>query len=714
MNHDTDLHRFSRRRFLQGTAMFGLLAGLESLAPAFAWDRTGNLDAKRTTAGNADVFDLTIRRSPLTIGGRAANPITINGSVPGPLIRLREGRDAILRVTNALDEDTSIHWHGILLPPEMDGVPGVSFAGIRPGETFEYRYPVRQSGTYWYHSHSGLQEQLGHYGPLVIDPAEPEPFAYDRDYVVMLSDWTFDDPHHVFANLKKAEGYYNYQKRTVRDFFQDVSTKGWKRAWQDWAMWGQMRMSSRDILDVTGSEYTYLINGLPTESNWTALFRPGEKVRLRFINGSAMTFFDVRIPGTRMTVVAADGQNVAPVPVDEFRIGVAETYDVIVEPQDERAYAIFAEAMDRSGFVRATLAPREGMVAPIPERRTKVVERGMESMGMDHSMHGMDAGMDHSMHGMGTDHAAMGHGAPGGGAMDHSAMGSGGGAMDHSAMEMGSGAATMDHSTMPMGPGAETGTAAGAGGMDHSGMSTGSGAGGMDHSGMAMGSGAQAMDHSGMDHSAMGHGAGAAGRAPMAAGAAAAGMAMGSTAGHGQAEWVLAGRKVTHGADNHGPGAAMVAMNPQYRMDDPGVGFEDVTHKVLVYDDLRALQPWPDRRPPERELELHLTGNMERYMWSFDGKKFSEVDYIRFHHGERLRLILVNDTMMDHPIHLHGMWMELENRHGDYRPRKHTISLKPGEMLSALITADAPGDWAFHCHLLYHMKAGMFRVVTVA
>lgn len=678
----------TRRRFLQGTAMMGLLGGLQGLAPAYAWEKTGNLVAPKQTGGNADLFDLQIGRTPLSIGGRPANPITVNGSIPGPLIRLREGRDAVLRVTNHLDEDTSIHWHGILLAPEMDGVPGVSFAGIRPGETFEYRYPVRQSGTYWYHSHSGMQEQLGHYGPLIIDPAEPESIAYDRDYVVMLSDWTFDDPHRVFAKLKKSEGYYNYQKRTVGDFFRDVREKGWDQAWQERGMWGKMRMSSRDILDVTGHEYTYLINGLPSESNWTALFRRGEKVRLRFINGSAMSFFDVRIPGLKMTVIAADGQPVEPVPVDEFRIGVAETYDVIVEPSEDRAYAIFAEAMDRSGFVRASLAPREGMVAPVPERRTKVVERGMDSMGMDHDMdmaHGneqamnmeggqaasgtMDAG--HGDHAMGTAGADQGSHAVG------AAEASG---ADHGSHAMGVAEASgMDHGSHAMG-------AAEASGADHGSHAMGAAeASGMDHGSHSM----EAAEASGMDH----------------------GSAHGSAAATG---WVLAGRDIGHGPDKHGPGAAMVADKPQYRMDDPGVGFEDVRHKVLVYDDLRSLHPWPDQREPQRELELHLTGNMERYMWSFDGKKFSEVDHIRFHHGERLRLILVNDTMMDHPIHLHGMWMELENKHGRNRPRKHTISLKPGEMLSAQITADAKGSWAFHCHLLYHMEAGMFRVVTVA
>ena len=579
----------SRRDFLRQTTALGLLAGLESLAPAWAWQKSGNTAADRQVAGDSDIFELAIRRQPLRIDGREARPITLNGSIPGPLIRLREGREAVLRVTNQLEEDTSIHWHGILLPAGMDGVPGVSFPGIAPGETFEYRYPVRQSGTYWYHSHSGLQEQLGHYGPLIIEPLDPEPFDYGRDYVVLLSDWTFDDPHHVLANLKKSEGYYNYHKRTVDDFFRDVEETGWGAAWRKSAMWGEMRMSSRDILDVSGHGYTYLINGLPSTSNWTGLFRPGEKIRLRFINGSAMSFFDVRIPGLKMTVVMADGQPVEPVPVDEFRIGVAETYDVIVEPPDERAYTLFAEAIDRTGYVRATLAPRPGMSAPVPEPRQAPVERSMAAMGMGQMMDAAHAGM----------HTGM-------------------------------------HST-----------------------------------------------------------------------------AMQQTAGDN--DWVLAGREITHGPNDHGPGAAMVAHNPQNRMDDPGVGLEQAPdHRILVYNDLRSLGLWPDQRDPEREIELHLTGNMERYMWSFDGNKFSEVaGPVRFNYGERLRLILVNDTMMDHPIHLHGMWMELENQHGRHRPRKHTLVLKPGEMLSARITADAPGDWAFHCHLLYHMEAGMFRVVSV-
>jgi len=603
MNNDfAPVGPMSRRQFLQAAAAMGLLTGLGGLVPAPARAAVGNLEAPRRTVGDADEFDLVIERTPLGIGGRvSAQPITVNGSIPAPLIRLREGREAVLRVTNRLDETTSIHWHGILLPPEMDGVPGVSFAGIAPGQTFEYRYPVKQSGTYWYHSHSGLQEQLGHYGPLVAEPAEPEPFAYDRDYAVVLSDWTFDDPASVLRKLKVAEGYYNYNQRTVGDFFRDVETMGWDAARDKALMWGTMRMSSRDLLDVTGAEYTYLMNGQPAAANWTGLFAPGERVRLRFINASAMSFFDVRIPGLPMTVVSADGQHVRPVETDEMRLGVAETYDVIVEPTG-RAHTIMAESMDRSGHVRGTLAVREGLEAPVPAPR-RPPERGMDSMGMDH---GSMAGME-------------------GDAM---------GGMSEEGM-------------------AEHGTA----GAD------------MDHDGM------QSMNGD---------------RVP------------------------TAGRRVSHGPDNHGPGAAMVAMNPRSRLDETGVGFEGVEHRVLTYSQLESIDGWPDRRPPAREIELHLTGNMERYMWSFDGRKFSEVDGpVHFNHGERLRLILVNDTMMDHPIHLHGMWMELETGATPYRPRKHTISIKPGEMVSALITADAAGDWAFHCHLLYHMKAGMFRVVSV-
>lgn len=625
----------SRRHFLRNMTSMSVLAalyGYGGITPALAWPQAGLHEAERHIDGDTDVFDLVIDRTPMKIDGKPANPITINGTTPGPAIRMREGRNVRLRVTNNLDESTSIHWHGILLPFQMDGVPGVSFKGIAPGETFEYFYPVKQSGTYWYHSHSGLQEQLGHHGPLIVEPAEPEPFDYDRDYVVMLSDWTFENPDEVFRHLKAAEGYYNYQKRTVVDLLEDIQTKGWAQTMRERAMWGEMRMSSRDLLDVTGSTYTYLINGRSPRDNWTGLFKPGERVRLRFINGSAMSFFDVRIPGLKMTVVEADGQPIEPVPIDEFRIGVAEVFDVIVEPQDEQAYTIFAEAMDRSGFAAATLATEVGLRAAIPARRP-MPERGMEAMGMDMSdmdMGGMDMGGGGDMgmdsqaasSDMAGDHAMSGHDSP-------------------------SGDTTTGQMTMSNEAAQDS-----------------------------------AMDMPNRDENT---------------------------------PWPLADRKISHGPHDHGPGAAMVSEHPRNRMDDPGIGLENTPdHKVLVYDDLRARAPWPDRREPEREIELHLTGNMQRYMWSFDGKKFSEVDGpILFHHGERLRLILVNDTMMDHPIHLHGMWMELENRHGDYRPRKHTVSLKPGEMLSARISADAKGDWAFHCHLLYHMEAGMFRVVSV-
>jgi len=552
-------------------------------------------------SGPDNTIDLTIGRMPKIFDGKSGEAIGINGTVPGPLVRLREGEDVLLRVTNKLEETTSIHWHGILLPFQMDGVPGVSFDGIAPGETFEYRYPVRQNGTYWYHSHSGLQEQLGHYGPLVIDPAGEDPVEYDREYPVVLSDWTFEDPHRVLSNLKKSEGYYNFQRRTLDEFFKDASNKGFGNALKDYLAFGRMRMSATDISDVTGATYTYLMNGRGPESNWNPLFTPGEKVRLRFINAAAGSFFDVRIPGLKMTVVQADGQNVEPVPVDEFRIGIAETYDVIVEPEDDRAYTIFAESIDRSGFARGTLSSRKGMIAPVPEPRPRP-KRTMKDMGMNMNM-------------------------------------------DMGGMTMegeGSGMSGMDHDN-------------GHGGME------------MNHDDMSM---------SGSD---------------------------------------MASEPVRHGPDDHGMGAAAVADFQFDRLDEPGIGLNGTDRKVLVYRDLKSLEPNIDERGPGREVELHLTGNMERYMWSFDGKQFHEVDGpIEFKHNERLRLTLVNDTMMEHPIHLHGMWMELENGNGIYNPRKHTLLVQPAQRISALITPRDKGRWAFHCHILYHMEMGMFRVVQVS
>ncbi|TGY88201.1 copper resistance system multicopper oxidase [Marinicauda algicola] len=592
----------NRRNFLATGAAGGL--AISGLLPA--WARSGGGLAPQNVLSGT-VFDLTIGRTPVRIDGRPGRGITINGTIPAPLLRWREGDEITLRVTNTLDSDTSIHWHGILIPFQMDGVPGVSFPGIRPGETFTYRFPVRQAGTYWYHSHSGLQEQLGHYGPIVIDPAGPDPVEFDREYVIVLSDWTFMDPHRLFDELKKSADSLNYQKRTFADFLADVSEDGLGDAIAQRDMWARMRMMRTDISDVTGATYTYLINGHGPEDNWTAVFNRGERVRLRIINASAMSLLNFRIPGLPMTVVQADGLNVQPVETDEFQIGVAETYDVVVEPREDRAYAIVAEAIDRSGMGVATLAPRPGMRAEAPPLR----ERPLLTM--------TDMGMGgHAGHG-----SAMGAGA--GMAMDH---GSGG---DHSAME---------------------------------------------HDGPAHG----AMDHGSMDHGAM------------------AGGATGMVEHH----------------HPQGPGVANVAMAPVSRLDEPGIGLDDVPHRALSYAQLRSLDPNPDTRAPGREIELHLTSNMERYMWSFDGVRFSEVvEPIVFHQDERLRLTMVNDTMMPHPIHLHGMFFDVVNHEGDHRPRKHTIIVKPGERLSVDITANEVGDWAFHCHLLYHMHAGMMQVVSV-
>jgi len=573
----------------------------------------------------------------MNVAGKSAFPITLNGSMPGPLIRLREGQRAQINVTNALKTDTSIHWHGIILPENMDGVPGISFPGIKSGETFNYQFDVAQNGTYWYHSHSGFQEQIGHLGPLVIDPADGD-IGADREHVILLSDWTFEDPHQVYRNLKLSEGYYNYQQRTISDTFEDIKKQGLAETWKQRGMWESMRMSSRDILDVTASTYTYLLNGRDSATNWTALYKPGEKVRLRIINGSAMSFFDFRIPGLEMIVVAADGQPVKPIVVDEFRIGVAETYDVIIQPKDSRPYTFFAESMDRSGYVRGTLATEIGQQAEVPKLRP-TPERGMEDMG----------GMEGMSHGTAT-MEGMNHEAGNIKDVNHDPGGMKG--MNH------------DMSNMDMEPA-----------MDGMAMSH-------DTSQMKIDSNSD----QGMIPSEQG-----------------------MTSNRPTAPII----SIKHTKEGYGPGNSMTAENPISRLNEPGIGLENVTHRVLVYGDLIGAHPWPDEREPQRQIELHLTGNMERYMWSFDGVKFDEVDGpIVFNHGERLRLILVNDTMMEHPIHLHGMWMELENGQNP-RPRKHTISLKPNEVVSLQISADAPGSWAFHCHLLYHMEAGMFRVVSV-
>ena len=625
----------TRRVLLRTTASAGAFAAFQGLLPAWARSPEG-LQVPREPVTGSREFDLVVGRTAIQVDGRQSQAVTVNGSMPAPLLRFREGETVTLRVRNELDEPTSIHWHGILLPFEMDGVPGVTFPGIPPGETFVYQYPVTQSGTYWYHSHTGLQEQLGHHGPLIVDPVGADPVAYDREHVIVLADWMFENPYAVLARLKKQSDYSNYQRRTVGDFFRDVSRNGLGATVENRRMWGRMRMAPTDIADVTGHLYTHLMNGQGPETGWTGLFTPGERMRLRFINAAALTYFNLRIPGLPMTVVQADGQNVEPVTVDELQMAVAETFDVIVEPLEGRAYTIFAESMDRTGYALGTLTPRDGMTAAVPELR-EPPQRTMIDMGME--MDGMNMSGDGGME-MGAPSAAGGMDMPG---------------MDMPTTE-GAEMPAAGAMPMPVGGGAPVG---------------------------------EQMEMPGMNMS-------------MADGNATEGMA-------------AAGPIVArHGPDGHGPGNIGVAEGQRNRLGEPGTGLQGVGHRVLLYTDLRALEPY-NQQPPDREIELHLTGNMERYMWSFDGVKFSEVTGpIPFQHGERIRLTMVNDTMMEHPIHLHGMWMELENGHGEHLPRKHTISVKPAERLSVLINADAPGRWAFHCHFLYHMDMGMFRVVEVS
>lgn len=571
----------SRRSFVTGAVAGGSLLAL-------GVDSRGAEDihvnpAPQILTGNR--FDLRIGFQRVNFTGRNRLATAVNGTVPGPVLRWREGERVTLRVRNDLAADSSIHWHGMVLPAGMDGVPGVSFDGIQPGETFQYEFDVIQSGTYWYHSHSGFQEQTGLYGALVIDPVEPEPFSYDRDYVVMLSDWSDQAPEDIYATLKKLSHYYNFRSRTAGDLWRDLQKYGLGDTWRTRAMWNQMRMNDRDISDVTGYSYTFLMNGQAPALGWTALFKKGEKVRLRVINGAAMSFFDVRIPGLQMTVVAADGQYIDPVTVDEFRIGVAETYDVIVEPKDDVAYTIFAQSMDRTGYARGTLTPDPRLTAPVPQLDPTPI--------LTHADMGMGAGTGH-------DHAAMAH-------------------------------AQMNH-----GP-------------------------------------SSAIAKAGQGSSA----------------------------------------PVVHQPSEYGPQVDMHAPNPEFRLDDPGVGLRNNGRRVLTYADLRHLHSTPDPRDPTREVQLHLTGNMSRYMWSMDGIKFTDAEPLHVKYGERLRITFINDTMMHHPMHMHGIWSDLETGDGAHIPRKHTVVVQPGAKISYLITADAMGEWAYHCHLLYHMP-GMFRRVIVS
>jgi FtsP/CotA-like multicopper oxidase with cupredoxin domain len=557
----------ARRQFITGASALAAMATL----PATPRAQADTLFDPIIPPNPQQVYDLTISPMACTIAGKTQTIPAMNGSMPGPTLRWREGETVTLNVHNHLAEDTSIHWHGIRCPADMDGVPGLSFGGIAPGRSFTYRFPVKQSGTYWYHSHSNMQEARGLYGAIIIDPRTPPATTWERDYVILLSDWSDVAPHDIMNNLKFQDDYYNFRQRTAVSLVHDAKRDGLGAAIKNRLQWAGMNMSATDISDVTGIIYTYLMNGCTPDTNWTGLFRPNERVRLRFINASSMTFYDIRIPGLQMDVVQADGNDVAPVRVDEFRIGVAETYDCIVQPTDSRAYTIFAQTEDRTGFARGTLAPVQGMRAAIPPMDPRPV-RTMLDMGMPPTMQGMDM--------------------------------------------------------------------------------------------------------KGMDMSA---------------------------------PKPLAAHTPPLNVENQN-----IARMPTDRLADPGDGLRDNGRRVLTYADLRALHPVADTRPPSREITLHLTGNMERYIWGFDGKKFSEAEPIPLRLGERVRFTLINDTMMEHPIHLHGLWSELENGQGAYNPIKHTIIVQPGSKLSYLVSADTPGLWAYHCHLLYHMDLGMFRTVVVS
>lgn len=624
LSHATAATR-SRRQFVQGLAG----SALALVGARYARGATGGVPGDAGTELSGTEFDLAIGALPVNFTGRPGMATAVNNRLPAPLLRWREGDTVTLRVANRLSVPSSIHWHGMIVPADMDGVPGLSFDGIRPGETYAYRFKVNQSGTYWYHSHSRFQEQTGLYGPIVIAPRGGERHHADREHVVLLSEWTDLDPEHIYRTLKRQSDYFNFGQRTVGDFMHDVHEQGWRPTVADRRMWGDMRMDPTDLADVSGYAYTYLMNGTTPSANWTGLFKRGERVRLRFINGSSMSFFDVRIPGLKLRVVAADGQDVEPVTVDEFRIGTAEVYDVIVEPKDDRPYTIFAQSIDRSGYARGTLAPRMGVAAEVPPLDARPLLTMMD-MGMGEGMGGMHTrrtqnAPDTSMGAMGPDeHAAHAPASKGSSTNPSDAKPQ----MDH------------DMSSMP----------------------------GMDQPAVAPGNMSKGEDA-----------AVKAARAPV----------------------------------DFGPNVDSLAMEPRSGLDDPGVGLRNNGRRVLTYAHLHTLGGPIDHRPATRDIELHLTGHMERYVWSFNGQKFSQSAPLKFNYGERLRLVLVNDSMMNHPIHLHGMWSEVASEKGEFLVRKHTVIVQPGQRVGYWVTADALGRWAYHCHLLYHMEAGMFREVHV-
>ena len=638
--------RFNRRRFVHGLASAGALAALNWKLPY----ASGETRTPAVLSGKE--FELTIDTIPVNIAGRSRFATAVNGSMPGPTLRLREGDPVTIAVTNRLKESTSIHWHGMRIPAEMDGVPGLSFAGIEPGKTFVYRFLVNQSGTYWYHSHSGFQEQTGLGGALIIAPRNADPVAFDREYVIFLADWTDKNSQTILSNLKEESDYYNYHGLTFPGFFSQAKENGFRSTLSSRRIWAKMNMSPTDIADISGATYTYLMNGNPPDANWTGLFNSGETVRLRFINGSAMSFFDVRIPGLPMTVVEADGNAVEPITVDEFRIGTAETYDVVVKPKGDAAYTIFAQAEDRTGFARGTLAPHAGVTAVVPPMDPRplrtMADMGTKMKGMKR-MDGSDMKDMRDMSGMDMSKMKDMKDTKGGG---------------KSGIEVHFDSSTMESS--------------------HDRMT--------DQPGMEMNDNA-------------------------------AGCTSLPQPGPGVVPIGQAGQMAMHPVDlkpsnpvhlHIGPEVTQISAVASEELNNPGAGLENNGRRVLNYVDLRARYRGVDRRPPTREIELHLTGNMQRYIWGFNGKKFSEAPPIELTLGERVRFVVINDTMMEHPIHLHGLWSELENGHGEFNPYKHTIVVKPSERVSYLISADTPGKWAYHCHLLFHMESGMFRKVVVA
>lgn len=567
--------------------------------------------------GNLPVreYKLEINEEIVNIAGKDVKGMTINGSIPGPGLEFVEGEYAVIYVKNNMDVETSIHWHGIILPNFYDGVPYLTTPPIAPGKTLKYEFAIKQNGTYWYHSHTMLQEQSGVFGSIVIQPKEKK-LEYDKELVLMLSDWTNEKPMDVLRTLKRGTEWYNIKKGTASPLNQ-VIARGALGAQIDF--WKQ-RMEGADIADIY--YHAFLINGQQTREYPD--FKPGEKIRLRIVDGAASTSFWMTFGGEAPMLVSADGKDVVPVKKNKTFIGIAETYDFLVTIPQNGKMEFRITAQDGSGTASAYLGKGEIIAAPTVPKPDKIAM--MQKM----------AKMDMKM------------GAP--------ALKSNPKKDEPYRMKekWGMKMQGMDHSKMNQGP--ESSTEKKMQGMDHSKMK------------MPVDSTkTREMDHSKMDHSKMD----------------------------------MKKESDSNSSDEKHPAKKEGEMKGMDMFSEYNYDYLKSPEKTVY-----------DKDVPVNKILLNLTGNMSRYIWSFNGIPLSETDKIKIKGNQVTRITLNNLTMMHHPMHLHGHFFRVINKNGEYSPLKHTVNVPPMKEITIEFYGNEYGDWFFHCHILYHMMGGMARVMS--